>query len=71
MDDGCESVFIPGTLWCLTKWYTKRELGKRTVLFFIGRYTANLLNGLIAYGLSRLRGRAGLTEWQWLFLVGM
>lgn len=61
MDDGCESGFIPGTLWYLTKWYTKRELGKRTVLFFIGSYTANLLNGLIACGLSRLRGRAGLT----------
>jgi MFS family permease len=67
----CESGFIPGTLWYLTKWYTKRELGKRTVLFFIGSYTANLLNGLIAYGLLRLRGRGGLTGWQWLFLVGM
>ncbi|KAF5871787.1 putative alternative sulfate transporter protein [Botrytis fragariae] len=65
----CESGFIPGTLWYLTKWYTKRELGKRTVLFFIGSYTANLLNGLIAYGLLRLRGRAGLTGWQWLFLI--
>jgi hypothetical protein len=54
----------------LTKWYTKRELGKRTVLFFIGSYMANLLNGLIAYGLLRLRGRAYLTGWQWLFLVG-
>ncbi|KAA8575041.1 hypothetical protein EYC84_004262 [Monilinia fructicola] len=63
----CESGFIPGTLWYLTKWYTKRELGKRTVLFFIGSYTANLLNGLIAYGILRLRGRAGLTGWQWLF----
>ncbi|KAF7888245.1 uncharacterized protein EAF02_002786 [Botrytis sinoallii] len=51
----CESGFIPGTLWYLTKWYTKRELGKRTVLFFIGSYTANLLNGLIAYdGLATL-----------------
>jgi len=67
----CESGFIPGTLWYLTKWYTKKELGKRTVLFFIGSYTANLLNGLIAYGLLRLRGRAGLTGWQWLFLVGV
>ncbi|CZR57910.1 related to nicotinamide mononucleotide permease [Phialocephala subalpina] len=65
----CESGFIPGTLWYLTKWYTKRELGKRTVLFFIGSYTANLLNGLIAYGLLRLRGRGGLAGWQWLFLV--
>ncbi|KAF7960815.1 hypothetical protein EAE96_000488 [Botrytis aclada] len=65
----CESGFIPGTLWYITKWYTKRELGKRTVLFFIGSYTANLLNGLIAYGLLRLRGRAGLTGWQWLFLI--
>ncbi|APA09610.1 hypothetical protein SS1G_06231 [Sclerotinia sclerotiorum 1980 UF-70] len=65
----CESGFIPGTLWYLTKWYTKRELGKRTVLFFTGSYLANLLNGLIAYGLLRLRGRAGLAGWQWLFLV--
>ncbi|KAF7902735.1 hypothetical protein EAF00_002638 [Botryotinia globosa] len=38
-------------------------------LFFIGSYSANLLNGLIAYGLLRLRGRAGLTGWQWLFLI--
>ena len=67
----CESGFIPGTLWYLTKWYTKKELGKRTVLFFIGSYTANLLNGLIAYGLLRLRGKGGLAGWQWLFLVGI
>jgi hypothetical protein len=38
----CESGFILGTLWYLTKWYTKRELGKRTVLFLIGGYMANL-----------------------------
>ncbi|KAF7911117.1 uncharacterized protein EAF01_002625 [Botrytis porri] len=48
----CESGFIPGTLWYLTKCYT-----------------ANLLNGLIAYGLLRLRGRADLAGWQWLFLI--
>lgn len=31
---------------------------------------ANLLNGLIAYGILHLRGRGGLTGWQWLFIIG-
>lgn len=66
----CESGFIPGALWYLTRWYTKRELGRRTVFFFVGSYTANLLNGLIAYGILRLRGRANLAGWQWLFIIG-
>jgi MFS family permease len=66
----CESGFIPGTLWYLTGWYTKQELGKRTVFFFAGSYFANLINGLITYGVLQLRGRANLTGWQWLFLIG-
>ena len=75
-----ESGYIPGGLYVLSTWYTKRELALRTALYFVGNMLASATTGLIAFGILRLGGRNGLAYvglaigtdfrgWQWLFLL--
>ncbi|KAJ9148269.1 MFS general substrate transporter [Pleurostoma richardsiae] len=65
----CESGYIPGAVYTLSTWYTKRELAKRTALLFAGMFGGNALSPLLASGILKLDGRRGLSGWQWLFLL--
>jgi hypothetical protein len=75
-----ESGYIPGGLYVLSTWYTKRELALRTALYFVGNMLASATTGLVAFGILRLAGRNGLAYflllqsadcrgWQWLFML--
>ncbi|GAA5974281.1 hypothetical protein JCM11641_006710 [Rhodosporidiobolus odoratus] len=64
-----ESGFIPGGLYTVSRWYTRDELAKRTVLFFYGTALASAFGNLVAAGCIAIDGRAGLAGWQWIFLV--
>ena len=55
-----ESGYIPGGLYVLSTWYTKRELALRTALYFVGNFMASATTGLIAFGILRLAGHNGL-----------
>ncbi|KAK0388596.1 hypothetical protein NLU13_4839 [Sarocladium strictum] len=65
----CECGYIPAGLYTITKFYKRDETSKRFSLFFLGSMVANACGGIIAYGILRMRDVAGLTGWQWLFLV--
>ncbi|RFU35018.1 hypothetical protein B7463_g1284, partial [Scytalidium lignicola] len=65
----CESGFIPAGLFTITMWYKRDETSKRFAWFFIGNMGAQAATGLIAYGILHMRGVAGLTGWQWLFIL--
>ncbi|KAK4183024.1 putative transporter [Podospora australis] len=65
----CESGYIPGAIYTLSTWYTKRELAKRVALLFFGMFGANAISPLLATGILRLDGVRGLHGWQWLFLL--
>jgi D-galactonate transporter len=65
-----ESGFFPGVILYLTYWYTRKHRVKMIAAFM----TAVPLSGVVAgpisgWILGRLGGSAGLTSWQWLFLV--
>lgn len=64
----CEAGYIPGGIYTLSTWYTKRQLAKRVAVFFFGMFGGNAISPLLASGILKLGGRAGLTGWQWLFL---
>ncbi|KAL3420685.1 inner membrane transporter yfaV [Phlyctema vagabunda] len=67
--DVSESGYIPGAIYTLSCWYTKRELAKRVAIFFFGMFGANALSPLLASGILKLEGRQDLKGWQWLFLL--
>ncbi|GAA6008708.1 hypothetical protein JCM10207_001693 [Rhodosporidiobolus poonsookiae] len=64
-----ESGFIPGSLYTLSRWYTRDELAKRTVIFFYGTSLSAAFGNLIAAGCINIHGHRGLAGWQYIFLV--
>ena len=47
-----ESGYIPGGLWTLSTWYTRKETAKRVMVFFFGNQLGQASAKLIAYGTS-------------------
>ncbi|KAK4208747.1 inner membrane transporter yfaV [Rhypophila decipiens] len=65
----CESGYIPGAIYTLSTWYTKKELARRVAVFFFGMFGGNAISPLLATGILKLDSARGLRGWQWLFLV--
>ncbi|KAJ8112320.1 hypothetical protein OPT61_g5286 [Boeremia exigua] len=65
----CEAGYIPGGIYTLSTWYTKRELAKRVAVFFFGMFGGNAISPVLASGILQLGGRGGMRGWQWLFLL--
>ncbi|KAI7882765.1 MFS general substrate transporter [Lichtheimia hyalospora FSU 10163] len=65
-----EAAFYPGCMFLLGSWYTKTELGKRTMFFAIGNQISGALGGLIAGSIAQnLHGASGMAGWKWLFII--
>jgi MFS family permease len=64
-----ESGFIPGGLWTLSTWYTKKETAKRVMIFYFGNQFGQASAKLLAYGILHMRGVAGRPGWFWLFVL--
>ncbi|KAI1378852.1 major facilitator superfamily domain-containing protein [Hypoxylon crocopeplum] len=65
-----EAGVFPGSLYLLTCWYKKEEVGKRFSIFYTSGCIAPALGGIMAGAiLSRLEGAMGWPGWRWLFLI--
>lgn len=64
-----ESGFIPGGLWTLSTWYTRRETAKRVMFFYFGNQFGQASSKLLAYGILHMRGVQGKPGWFWLFVI--
>lgn len=64
-----EAGYIPGSIYTLSTWYQKRELGTRVAIFFFGMFGGNALSPILASGILHLDGAQGLTGWQWIFVL--
>ncbi|KAF2112708.1 major facilitator superfamily domain-containing protein [Lophiotrema nucula] len=65
----CEAGYIPGAIYTLSTWYTKRELAQRVAILFFGMFGGNTISSLLASGILKLDRKQGLKGWQWLFLI--
>jgi len=65
-----EAAFYPGSVYYLSRWYTRREVGFRVACLNAGNMLAQGLGGLLAAGiLSGLEGAKGIRGWRWLFII--
>ncbi|KAJ5591460.1 uncharacterized protein N7459_001829 [Penicillium hispanicum] len=65
-----EAPFFAGVLFYLSKWYTKKELAFRMSIFYSGSLISGAFGNLIAAGiLSGLKGKRGMSAWQWLYII--
>ncbi|KAK9773419.1 putative Major facilitator superfamily domain-containing protein [Seiridium cardinale] len=63
-----EAGFFAGTVFYLTLFYTRGELGFRIALYFGSALLASAFSGLISFGVFQIKNTA-LQGWQWLFII--
>ncbi|KAF8551300.1 MFS general substrate transporter [Imleria badia] len=65
-----ESAFYPGSMYLLSRWYTKKELSLRSAILFVGLLISNAFGSFIAAGiLGNMQGKLGVAAWRWLFYI--
>ncbi|RXW21582.1 hypothetical protein EST38_g4281 [Candolleomyces aberdarensis] len=64
-----EGGLFPGVTWYITQWYRRHECGFRMAIFFSAATLAGAFGGLLARGLSELRGKGGRPGWAWIFII--
>jgi len=65
-----EAAFFPGSLFLISKWYKRNEVGLRTAILYGGNIISNAFGALIASGiLSGMQGKLGHAAWRWLFYI--
>jgi len=64
-----EAPFYPGALYLLSIFYTRKEVATRIAVLYTGNILATAFAGLIAIGIFKLDGVAGLEAWRWLFIL--
>jgi len=64
-----EAGLFPGVAYYLTMWYCRHEIQFRQALFFSAASIAGAFSGLLAFGISKMDGVAGLEGWRWIFIL--
>jgi MFS family permease len=57
---------FPGVTYYLSMWYKRSEQSRRVAIFFSAATVAGASGGLLAYGIEKLDGTAGLHGWAWI-----
>ena len=64
-----EAGFLPGIIYYLGNWYPAKQRAKAVSWFMLAIPLSTVVGGPLAGLLLEMNGIAGLTGWQWLFLV--
>lgn len=64
-----EAPFYPGALYLLSIFYTRREIATRMSILFSGSICGNAFGPLIAIGILKMSGVAGLQGWRWIYIL--
>ncbi|KAF8839409.1 MFS general substrate transporter [Paxillus ammoniavirescens] len=65
-----EAAFYPGSMYLLSRWYTRKELALRSAVFYVGLLISNAFGSWIAAGiLGNMEGKLGIAAWRWLFYI--
>jgi len=64
-----EAGLYPGVNYYITQWYLRHECGFRMALFFAGAQLSGAFGGILARGISEMRGLGGLPGWAWIFVL--
>ncbi|MGV8119561.1 MAG: MFS transporter [Candidatus Xenobiia bacterium LiM19] len=64
-----EAGFFPGMILYLTMWFPLCERAGATALFMTATAIAGVISGPVSGALLTMHGMAGISGWQWLFLL--
>ncbi|KAF9262312.1 MFS general substrate transporter [Marasmius fiardii PR-910] len=64
-----ESGLFPGVVFYLSMWYRREERVYRVAMFFSSASLAGAFGGILAFGIGKMAGVAGLRGWRWIFII--
>ncbi|KAF1922947.1 MFS transporter [Didymella exigua CBS 183.55] len=64
-----ESGLFPGVVYYLSMWYKREERQYRISLFFSCASLAGAFGGILAWGISHMRGVGNYAGWRWIFIL--
>jgi MFS family permease len=64
-----EAGIVPGAMYYLSLWYPRERLALRSAYIFATASVGLAWGGLLAYGIDKMSGRAGLQGWAWIFAI--
>lgn len=64
-----EGGLFPGVTLYITLWYRRHECGLRMAIFFSAATLAGAFGGLLARGISEMKGVGGKPGWAWIFIL--
>lgn len=64
-----EGGLAPGIAFYITRWYRREEMGIRMAIYFSAVTAAGAFGGLLARGITEMRGIGGLSGWAWIFIL--
>ncbi|CAG8977545.1 hypothetical protein HYALB_00012351 [Hymenoscyphus albidus] len=64
-----EAGIFPGVAAQLCSWYRSDEVGKPIMWMFRFQNCAGIVGSLLAYGISYLDQKGGMSAWQWVYLL--
>jgi MFS family permease len=64
-----EGGLFPGVIFYLGFFYLRTERQYRVSLFFSAASLAGAFGGVLAYGISHMKGVGGLDGWRWIFIL--
>lgn len=64
-----ESGLFPGVVYYLSMWYKRDERQYRISLFFSCASLAGAFGGILAWGISHMRGVGNYAGWRWIFIL--
>lgn len=64
-----EGGLFPGVTYYLSLWYPRANQPSRVAIFFSAATVAGAFGGILAFGIEKMEGIAGLHGWQWIFCL--
>ena len=61
-----EAGLFPAASYILTTWYCRHEMQTRLAIFYCAATMAGAFSGLLAFGIEKMNGIAGLEGWRWM-----
>ncbi|PFH52137.1 hypothetical protein AMATHDRAFT_74429 [Amanita thiersii Skay4041] len=64
-----ETGFFPALIFVISTWYIRHEVQKRFAIFYLLTILAAGFSPILAYLLTLLGGKLGISAWAWIFIV--